>query len=253
MTTTKAPTTMDQQKNDRQQHEEVGRGEILLLDKPLDWTSFDVVKRVRSILQIRRIGHAGTLDPKATGLLIVCTGRQTKNIHEFVGLEKEYVGTMELGVITPSFDSETEPTERRSWSDVTREKIEEASLKFVGRQLQVPPMYSASKYGGKPLYKYARKGRTVPREPKEIEVADFEIRNVVLPFVDFRITCSKGTYIRSLVHELGQALGCGATLRALRRTRIGAHTVEAAMTLEELSLQRTKLKKPAETDHARHG
>ena len=212
----------------------VEEGEILLIDKPLGWTSFDVVKRIRWSFDLEKVGHAGTLDPKATGLLIVCTGKKTKAIGRFVGLEKEYIGTLELGIRTPSHDTETEVTEQRPFGDVTMEKLRTAVEKFLGKQLQKPPMYSAVKYGGKPLYKYARKGRSVEREPKEVEVCEFAITGFEPPRADFRIVCSKGTYVRTLVDDLGQKLGCGATLLALRRTRIGQYHVSQAMTVEQL-------------------
>jgi tRNA pseudouridine55 synthase len=209
-------------------------GEILLLDKPLDWTSFDVVKRVRWTFNVAKVGHAGTLDPKATGLLIVCTGRKTKTIDSFMGLEKEYEGTMELGVRTPSFDSETEVTERRPYEGVGREEIERVVSGFVGKQLQTPPMYSANKHHGRPLYKLARKGKVVDRAPKVVDVMGFDILHVENPVVQFRVVCSKGTYVRSLVDDVGTKLGCGATLRSLRRTRIGGFHVRDAVTIEEL-------------------
>lgn len=218
-------------------------GEVLFIDKPLDWTSFDVVKRIRWTFNIAKVGHAGTLDPKATGLLIVCTGKQTKNIDQFVGLEKEYIGTLELGVRTPSYDSETAVIERRPFLDVTLEKIQQTADEFRGKQLQTPPMYSAVKHRGKPLYKFARKGKSVEREPKEIEIKEFEITNFHVPKVDVRIVCSKGTYIRSLVDELGLRLGCGATLRSLRRTRIGPYHVSQALTIDQLeNLRSTSMK-----------
>jgi tRNA pseudouridine55 synthase len=209
-------------------------GEILLIDKPLNWTSFDVVHRVRSWFGIKKTGHAGTLDPRATGLLIVCTGRQTKRIESFANLDKEYVGTFELGIRTPSFDMETGVSERGDFSDVTLEALKSAILGFTGRQLQTPPMYSAVKHKGKPLYKYARKGRTLEREPKEIDVTEFSLLSFAPPVVEFRVVCSKGTYIRSLVSDIGNKLGCGAALTTLRRTRIGNYSVDQAMTVEEL-------------------
>jgi tRNA pseudouridine55 synthase len=209
-------------------------GVILLIDKPLNWTSFDVIHRLRQTLSIAKAGHAGTLDPRATGLLIVCTGKQTKRIDQFAGLEKEYTGLFELGIRTPSFDMETEITGRWDFSGITREELESAAGRFVGRQLQMPPMYSAAKHRGKPLYKYARKGKTLERKAKEIDVREFVIESFASPMVGFRIVCSKGTYIRSLVSDIGEALGCGATLSSLRRTRIGAYKVEDAMTVEQL-------------------
>jgi tRNA pseudouridine55 synthase len=209
-------------------------GEVLFLDKPLNWTSFDVVKKVRVLFNVRKVGHAGTLDPHATGLLIVCTGKKTKSIEQFVGLEKEYTGTCEIGVRTPSFDTETATHERRDSSAVTEMQIKETAQRYVGKQLQLPPMYSAVKYGGKPLYKYARAGRTVERVEREINISCFEIIDVRDQYVDFCIACSKGTYIRSLIDEFGLRLGCGATLTALRRTRIGTHSVSHAKTIEQL-------------------
>ena len=209
-------------------------GEVLFLDKPLNWTSFDVVKKVRVLFDVRKVGHAGTLDPNATGLLIVCTGKKTKSIEQFVGLEKEYTGTCEMGVRTPSFDTETAAHERKDYSEVTELQIKEAAQSYIGTQFQLPPMYSAVKYGGKPLYKYARAGRTVERVEREINISCFEVMNIHDQYVDFCIVCSKGTYIRSLIDEFGLRLGCGATLTALRRTRIGHHCVSTAMTIEQL-------------------
>ncbi|TSA23083.1 tRNA pseudouridine(55) synthase TruB [bacterium] len=213
------------------EHEE---GAMYLVDKPLNWTSFDVIHRLRQSLEIKKVGHAGTLDPRATGLLIVCTGKQTKRIDQFANLEKEYTGTLQLGIRTPSFDMETEVVERTDYSAVGREELASAVLSFVGRQLQTPPMYSAVKHLGKPLYKYARKGRTLDRKAKEIDVREFSMLSFVPPEVGFRVVCSKGTYIRSLVSDLGDRLGCGAALTSLRRTRIGTYRVEDALTIEQL-------------------
>ncbi len=216
-------------------------GEVLLVDKPVDWTSFDVVKKIRVLFDVHRVGHAGTLDPKATGLLIVCTGRMTKSILTFQETEKEYTGTFELGVMTPSFDSETEVTERRDYSHVTVEQLERSTKHFVGRTLQTPPMFSATKFDGRPLYAYARKGEVVERAAREISITDFALTGVRLPFVDFRVVCSKGTYIRALIADVGNELGCGCTLRSLRRTRIGTFKVEDAMTIEDLKRLRQSL------------
>ena len=160
-------------------------GEVLLLDKPLNWTSFDVVKKVRVLFDVRKVGHAGTLDPNATGLLIVCTGKKTKSIEQFVGLEKEYTGTCEIGVRTPSFDTETAAHEWRDSSAITEKQIKEVAQSYVGKQLQVPPMYSAVKYGGKPLYKYARAGKIVERVEREINISSFEIVNIRDSYIDF--------------------------------------------------------------------
>ena len=218
-----------------------GEGEILLIDKPSDWTSFDVVKKVRSLFKVRKVGHAGTLDPKATGLLIVCTGKQTKSIDQFVGAEKEYEGVMELGLRTPSFDAETEVTERKDSTGVTPDALAQAARSFVGVRNQVPPMYSAAKYGGRALYRYARQGRTVERAERAIEVKRFRITRCALPHADFNIVCSKGTYVRSLIDELGQQLGCGAVLKSLRRLRIGAYHVDQAFTVEQLIALKDRL------------
>ncbi|MBI4428050.1 MAG: tRNA pseudouridine(55) synthase TruB [Ignavibacteriales bacterium] len=211
-----------------------GSGEMILVDKPLDWTSMDVVKKVRSLFHVNRAGHAGTLDPKAGGLLIVCTGPMTKRIEEFMGLAKEYEGTLQLGIQTPSFDVETEVTERKDVSELKPEDVRLVMTAFVGRQRQTPPMYSAAKFGGKPLYKYARRGRVVERAPRDIEIRQFEPVRIEIPVIEFRAACSKGTYVRSLVNDLGQKLGCGACLTSLRRTRIGEYRVGDAATIEEL-------------------
>lgn len=210
------------------------QGETLLVDKPRDWSSFDVVKKIRSLFHVRKVGHAGTLDPTATGLLIVCTGKQTKNMNLFVDMEKEYEGSFLLGVRTPSCDSETEVSERKDASFVTRELLVSTIESFLGRQDQIPPMYSATKYGGSPLYLIARQGKTVERASKEIEIKEFQIVEYEQQRLKFRIVCSKGTYIRTLIDDLGIKLGCGATLQELRRTRIGAHSVRNAFSIEEL-------------------
>jgi len=215
-------------------HDFSGEGEVFFIDKPLNWTSFDVVKKVRILFDVRKVGHAGTLDPNATGLLIVCTGKKTKTIEQFVGLEKEYTGTCKIGERTPSFDTETAAHEWKDSSAVTEQQIQETAQSYIGKQLQVPPMYSAVKYGGKPLYKYARLGRTVERMEREVDVSCFDIVHIRGQYIDFSIVCSKGTYIRSLIDEFGLRLGCGATLTALRRTRIGDHSVTNAMTIEHL-------------------
>jgi len=221
-----------------------GEGAVLLVDKPLDWTSFDVVKKIRGLFGIRKIGHAGTLDPKASGLLIVCTGPRTKDASSFADLGKVYTGSLELGIVTPSFDGETEIGERRSVDGITDERVRSAVRGFLGLQLQTPPMYSAAKYGGKPLYTYARRGETVIRSPKEIEVTEFAVTGFNLPFVEFRVLCSKGTYVRSLVHDLGEALGCGAVLRMLRRSAIGPYHVDEAFGIEDLIALRDTMKDP---------
>ncbi|HCA79455.1 MAG TPA: tRNA pseudouridine(55) synthase TruB [Bacteroidetes bacterium] len=209
-------------------------GSVLLIDKPVGLTSFDVIYRLRRWHGVVKAGHAGTLDPLASGLLIICMGKETKNLHRFSNLDKEYVGTMELGIQTPSFDMETEVSERMDVSGVTIDGLKSIFERFVGRQLQMPPMYSAVKHKGKPLYKYARRGKILERKPREIEIRELVLTGFAPPKVEFKVLCSKGTYIRSLANDIGAALGCGAALTALRRTRIGAYTVENAVTLEQL-------------------
>jgi tRNA pseudouridine55 synthase len=218
-----------------QSYDYSGDGVVLFIDKSLYWTSFDVVKKVRALFDVRKVGHAGTLDPHATGLMIVCTGKKTKSIEQFVGLEKEYTGSCKIGVRTPSFDMETAVSELKDSSTVTEQQIEDVAKSFFGKQLQLPPMYSAVKYGGKPLYQYARSGKTVERTEREIDVIKFEILKVHAPYIDFCIVCSKGTYIRSLIDEMGIRLGCGAVLSSLRRTRIGEYTVAKSKTIEQLT------------------
>jgi tRNA pseudouridine55 synthase len=215
-------------------NEPVDEGTILLVDKPLQWTSFDVVHKVRQSLRASKAGHTGTLDPRATGLLIICTGRQTKRVHEFADLEKEYTGKFRLGISTPSFDMETPITKHADASAVTREKLESAARGFMGKQLQMPPMYSAVKHQGKPLYKYARKGKTLDRKRKEIEITEFSILSFAPPVGSLRVRCSKGTYVRTLANDIGEILGCGAVLIELRRTRIGEFRVENALTIDQL-------------------
>ncbi len=210
-------------------------GEVLCVDKPIDWTSFDVVKKVKKLFHIEKIGHAGTLDPRATGLLLLCTGKKTKAVEEFKDFDKEYEGDIELGAWTRSFDSETEIEERKSIEGITEADIRRVCKEFIGTGEQLPPMYSALKYGGKPLYHYARRGREVVRQPRSIEIAECEVTAVAIPLVSLRIVCSKGTYIRSLAHDIGQRLGCGAYLRRLVRTRVGTYRLESAWTLEELA------------------
>jgi tRNA pseudouridine55 synthase len=209
-------------------------GELLLVRKPVGWTSFDVVNKIRSTFHVRRVGHAGTLDPMATGLLIVCTGKKTKDLESFIGLEKEYNATVILGGCTPSFDAETPVTEYRSTDDITAERVRSALMSFVGYQTQVPPMWSAVKVQGKPLYKYARKGQEVERRPREVFIASIEPIAIRIPEVSFRVVCSKGTYVRTLADSLGKQLGCGAYLKTLERTRIGSFLLSDAVSIEDL-------------------
>ena len=220
-------------------------GEILLVDKPIDWTSFDVVARVRSMFSIKKIGHAGTLDPKATGLLILCTGKMTKSMIEFQNLRKEYTGIIELGATTKSFDSETEVTETKEIKGITSMQIEDVLKTFVGIHQQLPPMFSAIKKNGRRLYKDARKGREIERESRTVHIYEFEMTSFDLPYIQFRVVCSKGTYIRSLANDTGRKLGCGAYLKELRRTKIGEYSVDRAMKMDQLHLMHHKLQEVA--------
>jgi tRNA pseudouridine55 synthase len=208
-------------------------GEVLLIDKPLDWSSFDIVKKIKYTTKCTKIGHAGTLDPLASGLLILCTGKMTKKITEFQDMDKEYEGTLILGKSTPSCDRETEVISEKDISSLNENLIKEAALKFIGKTLQVPPVFSAVKVGGERLYKKARRGEEVKIEAKEISIADFEITQINLPEVHFRVVCSKGTYIRSLVRDLGETLNVGAYMSALRRTRIGTFHLNKAFQIED--------------------
>ncbi|GJQ64783.1 MAG: tRNA pseudouridine synthase B [Melioribacteraceae bacterium] len=208
-------------------------GEVILIDKVFGYTSFGAVHIIRKTTGVKKVGHAGTLDPNATGLLLICTGKMTKSINEFQELGKEYTGVIELGKRTPSMDTETEVSEEKSVEGITEKDILEARDKFSGKIEQIPPMYSAVKYGGRSLYKFARKGRTVVRAAREAFIKEFEIEEISMPFVRFRISCSKGTYIRVIADDLGTELGCGAYLKELRRTSIGSYKVEDALTVDE--------------------
>lgn len=207
-------------------------GRVLLIDKPLDWTSFDVVRKIRNTIRIKKVGHAGTLDPLATGLLIVCTGKFTKKINEYMAQEKEYTGTITLGAITPTYDLESEPQKFKPVEDITEGMIRNATLQFTGEILQIPPIHSAIKQKGKPVYLMARKGQEVILAPRKIAIHEFEITSIKIPVIGFRVICTTGTYIRSLANDFGQALGCGGYLSKLRRTRIGNFKVEEAMSVE---------------------
>ncbi|MEY3432353.1 MAG: tRNA pseudouridine(55) synthase TruB [Bacteroidota bacterium] len=210
-------------------------GMVLLMDKPLEWTSFDVVKKIRGLTKVSKVGHAGTLDPLATGLLIICTGKFTKKINEYMAAEKEYSGSFTLGFTTPTYDLESEPVFQSELDSITPEKIYQATIPFTGEIMQVPPAHSAIKKGGTPSYILARKGKEVKLEPRRITISTFEITKIELPKVYFRVVCSTGTYIRSLAHDFGAALGCGAYLSSLRRDRIGEFQVDKAMNISELT------------------
>jgi tRNA pseudouridine55 synthase len=216
------------------------KGEILLLDKPYRWTSFDVVNMVRNYIRKQlnlrkiKIGHAGTLDPLATGLLILCTGRMTKQIEQFKGLDKEYTGTFRLGATTASFDLEKEIDQDFPWQHITEEDIRIAALNLTGSQDQLPPIFSAVKVKGRRAYKYARNDQELVIPVKQIHISMFDITSVRLPDVDFKIACSKGTYIRALARDFGKLLNSGAHLTSLCRTRIGPYHLRDAYTLEQL-------------------
>lgn len=213
---------------------EADAGRVLLINKPLEWTSFDAVNKLRYKLKIKKIGHAGTLDPLATGLLIICVGKMTKRIEEFMGLEKEYTGTFVVGQSTPSHDLETEIDEQYDISGLTEEAIREATRQFTGKISQLPPIHSAIRVGGKRAYQFARKGKPLELQPREVEVIAFEITSIELPRVKFRIVCSKGTYIRSIARDFGKALGVGAYLTELCRTRIGPFKLEDALEIDQV-------------------
>lgn len=208
-------------------------GKVLLIDKPLRWTSFDAVRKIRNLVRIKKVGHAGTLDPLATGLLIICTGKFTKKINEYMAREKEYTGTFTLGATTPTYDLESEPENLKSLDGITTEMILAGTKPFTGEIMQVPPAHSAIKLDGKRVYELARQGKEVKLEPRPVTIKEFDITRIELPEVDFRVVCSTGTYIRSLAHDFGAALGCGAYLSELRRTRIGEFRVEDALTMEK--------------------
>lgn len=208
-------------------------GEILLFDKPLTWTSFDVVAKVRNTIRCKKVGHAGTLDPLATGLLVICTGKMTKKIEQIQAGEKEYLTTIVLGKTTPSYDLETEFDSETDTSHLSVEQVREVVMSFVGEIQQIPPVFSAIKVDGKRLYKLARKGQEdqVVIQPRQVTIHSIQIENISLPEVTFLMRCSKGTYVRSLARDIGQALKVGAYLSSLRRTAVGDFRVENAYDL----------------------
>jgi len=210
-------------------------GGIALIDKYSDWTSFDAVNKIRHLLKIKKVGHAGTLDPAATGLLIIAFGRKTKALNELQGFDKEYVGTILLGKTTLSMDGETEVIRERPCDDVDESLILSVRDELLKTTEQIPPMYSAIKHKGKALYKYARKGKEIERKPRKIKIYEFEITRTELPEIDFRLRVSKGTYIRVIANDFGEMLGCGGYLKTLRRTAIGEFRVENAFTIDEFT------------------
>jgi tRNA pseudouridine55 synthase len=213
-------------------------GETLLIDKPIGWTSFDVVNKIRwnikQKLKIKniKVGHAGTLDPLATGLLIICTGKNTKLIDDLIGQDKEYTGIILLGKTTPSYDLETEFDQEFDVSSISLESIELVRQTFLGEQEQIPPIFSAKKINGKRAYDYAREGKELVLKPNKINIKQFSIDASAFPQITFSISCSKGTYIRSIAHDFGKKLGAGATLTALRRTKSGPCSIDDAKTVD---------------------
>jgi len=209
------------------------KGEVILINKPSDWTSFDVVNKIRYRIDAKKVGHAGTLDPLATGLLIVCTGKYTKRIAEFQCMEKEYVGTLIFGAETPSYDSESEITKTYDIKNITEDDVLKKVGDFVGEIEQFPPPYSAVKVNGQRAYKRARKGEEFQTRSRKVDVKSFEVSKIELPTVEFKVVCSTGTYIRSLVHDLGKSFNNGAYMTALCRTRIGQYQLDDALTIDE--------------------
>jgi tRNA pseudouridine55 synthase len=217
-------------------------GKVMLVNKPIEWTSFDAVRKIRNLIKIKKVGHAGTLDPLATGLLIICTGKFTKRINEYMAQEKEYTGTFTLGSTTPTYDLESEPVNFKATSSITEDNIFNATKQFIGEIMQVPPAHSAIKIDGKRVYELARQGKEVKREPRKITIKEFEITKVDMPVVYFKVVCTTGTYIRSLANDFGTALGCGAYLSSLSRTRIGEHKLEDAKSMSEWEEEIRKIK-----------
>lgn len=212
-------------------------GEIILIDKPAGPSSFQIVNRIRNITNVKKVGHSGTLDPKASGLMIVCTGKKTKVMDNFINLNKTYSGIIRLGLTSPSMDSETECVVNPIPDDLDEKKIYEIRNSFLGEIEQIPPMYSAVKINGKKLYNLARKGKSIEREPRKIFIESFDITKVELPEIHFIITCSKGTFIRVIADDFGKRLKTGGILTELRRVSIGNYQVEDALTIEAFSNQ----------------
>lgn len=208
-------------------------GLMLLLDKPKEYTSARVVNIVKKFLDVKKAGHSGTLDPKATGLMIVCTGKMTKSLNDLLGSDKEYEGVLVLGEKTKSFDTETEVHEKNSIEHLTLDEIKENVKHFLGEIEQIPPMYSAIKHKGKPIYLMARQGEEIERAPRKILIKEFVIEEINLPEVKFRVLCSKGTYIRTLASDFGDKLAVGAHLKELRRLKIGKYDIKDSITVEE--------------------
>jgi tRNA pseudouridine55 synthase len=213
--------------------EKYSEGSMILIDKAYRWTSFDVVKKIRNTIGIRKVGHAGTLDPLATGLLIICTGVMTKRIQTYQDLPKEYMGAFYLGATRPSYDKETPVDKELGFKDISHGDIERVAEFFHGEINQVPPTFSALRKQGKRVYELARAGKNITLEPRKVQIFQFNITRIELPVVEFSLVCSKGFYVRALARDFGEKLGCGAYLDRLRRTAIGEYRVENAMTIDE--------------------
>ena len=226
-------------------------GQVVLIDKSMEWTSFDAANKIRNLIKIKKVGHAGTLDPLATGLLIICTGKFTKKINEYMGMEKEYTGTITLGATTPTYDLESDPENFIPTNHLTVEAIHAATKQFEGDILQMPPQHSAIKKNGERLYVSARKGITVEMEARPVTIRSFTIEKIELPIVHFKVICSSGTYIRRLANDFGAALKVGGFMSSLRRTRIGEFHVEDAKTItqfeDEIKLFRASLEGESNT------
>ena len=214
-------------------------GEVLLINKPIHWTSFQVVNKLRWLIKKQlgvkkiKVGHAGTLDPLATGLMIICTGKKTKEINQYQAAEKEYIATIKLGATTPSYDGETGENYFYVTKHITADLITKTILTFIGDIQQHPPIFSAIKVNGKKLYESARKGKNVEIKPRNICINELEILSIDMPYIQFRVACSKGTYIRSLAHDIGKALNSGAWLCKLQRTKIGEHSLKKAIDIQD--------------------
>ncbi len=216
---------------------ELKTGKIVAIDKPAGWTSFDVVNKLRGITGVKKVGHAGTLDPFATGVLLVCFAGATKQVDALMGLKKEYQGTFELGVETDSHDVTGKVVAQHPVPELSREQIEQAVRRYTGEIMQTPPMFSALKRGGRRLYELARKGEQIELEPRKVTIYTFEVLDVTLPEIRFQVVCSRGTYVRALARDLGNDLGCGAFLKTLRRTRVGQYAASSALSIEQFAKQ----------------
>jgi tRNA pseudouridine55 synthase len=216
---------------------ELKAGKIVAIDKPAGWTSFDVVNKLRGMTGVKKVGHAGTLDPFATGVLLICFAGATKRVDALMGLEKEYQGTFELGVETDSHDVTGKVIAQHPVPELSRAQIEQVARRYVGEIMQTPPMFSALKREGRRLYELARKGEQVELEPRKVTIYAFDVLDVALPEIRFQITCSRGTYVRALARDLGKDLGCGAFLKTLRRTRVGQYAAGSALSIEQFAKQ----------------